>query len=629
MNQRKTILIEPMKAICMQIVQQHPHATAFFGGNRLLPNNAGLIVCTADSYKTLAPRVNLAEYDVFLDEAHGLANATSPGYKLKALRAVMELLPLSRSFGFLSGTPLYHNFAPSFKSIPQIKYEHDAAAAIKKQAEFLKAENTLAAIVELVRRSIKKGRMPIVMLNDKNLRLAAIKALAEDIKLLAVNADVKDSPEFKELITHGKIPAGTQAIICTSIIQMGSSIYDQRGCDFITADMLHAAELAQATARTRNAADIFLYIVRSNKRQESDKEINAARFFYAEHKTAVKTCDELNDPARKEMADATLALHFELTIRRRIQYDPIKRTDSGLQPCELALMNNTFEAERMAQYASDKLMARELNKYGFTVIGEKRAEYGGEIARVLPAEVTTLTAEQKESVKAAKAEHKATTEAKYYSDLQELADAQSPTAVLMQADKSDTLTKVQKRVKSLIEKYALPIETAVSLLQKEKTSPQAFKHLCAEISADRLQSSSEYMEKNTMICIQIKALHRDFDKYLKEPGEATEMRRALKAVLALDSTLKLSKFEPDESDPEAVKKANQAALQFIRIFFDVSAAGKPGSRAYSRKSVFLLSKKAKFNGHRLPELRDVRLREAYEAALRTAFATEVDEPCPF
>jgi hypothetical protein len=142
-----------------------------------------------------------------------------------------------------------------------------------------------------------------------------------------------------------------------------------------------------------------------------------------------------------------------------------------------------------------------------------------------------------------------------------------------------------------------------------------------------LQKDPEYMALQTMLCIQIKALRRAFDG--KRAMTATEMRRALKAVLALDSTLKLSKFEPDESDTEAVKKANQAALQIIRIFYDVVVAGKPGSRACPRKSVFFLNNKAKFNGHRLPELRDAQLQNSYEKALRPAFATEADEPCPF
>jgi len=628
-NQRKTVLIVPTKAIIKQVVKQHAHATAFYSEATTLPNDAGLIVTTADSFTKLGTRINLREYDCWLDEAHGLANATNPGYKLKALRGVMELQPLARTFGYLTGTPLYHSFAPMLKDVPRVKYEQDEAAAVKKYVEFWHTDNTIATIVELVRRSIKAGEMAAVLLNDKNLRLAGLKALiGSDIKTLVVNADEKDNPEVLTLIESGTIPAGAQVIICTSVIQMGNSIYDQRSFNFISADLLHAAELAQATARARNAAEVRLHIVRSTKREQSDKEMNAARFFYGEHRAAERICDELNNPDRKALADETQALRNEMTIRRRIQYDPIKRNDAGrLQPCELALMNCTFEAERLAQHANDKLMARALKAYGFTVLGESRAEYGGELARAVREEFSQLTDEQKETAKAARAKHKETTEEKYYSDLQELAEAPNAEAVLMQADRNNTLTKAQERVKILTGSYCLPIKTAVQLLQNEKTSPQAFTHLCAEISAEMLQKDPEYMALQTMLCIQIKALRRAFDG--KRAMTATEMRRALKAVLALDSTLKLSKFEPDESDTEAVKKANQAALQIIRIFYDVVVAGKPGSRACPRKSVFFLNNKAKFHGHRLPELRDAQLQNSYEKALRPAFATEVDEPCPF
>jgi len=628
-NQRKTVLIVPTKAIIKQVVKQHAHATAFFGGNRLLPNNAGLIITTADSFPALATRINLPEYDVFLDEAHGLANATNPGYKLKALRGVMELQPLARSFGYLTGTPLYHSFAPMLKDVPRIKYEQDEAAAVKKYVEFWHTDNTIATIVELVRRSIKAGEMAAVLLNDKNLRLAGLKALiGSDIKTLVVNADEKDNPEVLTLIESGTIPAGAQVIICTSVIQMGNSIYDQRSFNFISADLLHAAELAQATARARNAAEVRLHIVRSTKREQSDKEMNAARFFYGEHRAAERICDELNNPDRKALADETQALRNELTIRRRIQYDPIKRNDAGrLQPCELALMNCTFEAERLAQHANDKLMARALKAYGFTVLGESRAEYGGELARAVREEFSQLTDEQKETAKAARAKHKETTEEKYYSDLQELAEAPNAEAVLMQADRNNTLTKAQERVKILTGSYCLPIKTAVQLLQNEKPSPQAFTHLCAEISAEMLQKDPEYMALPTMLCIQIKALRRAFDR--KRAMTATEIRLELVKVLRLDKSLKLSKYEPDENDAAAVQKANRAALQIIRIFYDVSVAGKPGSRACPRKSVLILNNKAKFHGHRLPEQRDARLQNSYEKALQPAFATEVDEPCPF
>jgi hypothetical protein len=197
----------------------------------------------------------------------------------------------------------------------------------------------------------------------------------------------------------------------------------------------------------------------------------------------------------------------------------------------------------------------------------------------------------------------------------------------MQADRNNTLTKAQKRVKFLTDRYGLLITTAVELLQNEKPSAQAFTHLTREISAEILQRNPEYMALQTPLGLRIKGLLQAFDG--KGTMTATEIRLERVKNLKLDKSLDASKFEPDENDPEAVKKANREAMQFIRIFFDVTAGGKPGSRACPRKSVFFLNKKAKFHGHRLPELRDARLKNSYEAVLKPAFATEVDEPCPF
>lgn len=617
---RKTILIVPTQALIRQIVKQHAHATAFFYENKKLPDNAGLIVTTAESFLVLATRINLAEYDGWLDEAHQLATATSPTYKLKTLRAVMELKVLMRSFGYLSGTPLYQNIAPSLRNVPQIIYKQDAAAELKRSVQFLEADNTFAAIISEAGKCIKSGQMVVIMLNDKNLRLAAITALANDKRTLIVNADVKENPEVQKLIEHGEIEEGTEAIICTSVIQAGNSIYDQRNFAFITDDMLHAAELAQATARPRKAESVSLYIVRPKGRKRNDEPISALRFFNYQNQEAQRICDLLNNPRRRVIADGTLTLTLEMTLRREIQNDAIKQIDNIAQPCELAIMNRVFEAEKRAQYASDELLANELKKYGFKVKRAREIQNEAELTLEVSAADGQLTADQKEKVKSAKAEHKEKTEKKYYDDLQELADAPNAEAVLMQADKERKLTKAQERVKNLTTKYSLPIHTAANLLLKEKMSDKAFRHFRAELSAEMLQESTEYMQLDTVLCEQIKALRKEFDK--AELLTAAEVRIKLVKILEIDGTLNLGMFKPDASCSKSVATANRRALDYLRIFYDVKAETKKESEGKfcPRKYAFSLNKKAKFRGQNLPIIRDARLAVHFSADLIPAAA---------
>ena len=615
-NKRKHIIAVPTIAILIQLLHKYKNAVGFYKNNHQLPANAELIITTPQSLHKLETRVNIAEYDIFLDEAHELATATRPGFKLEALQRVIDIAERARTFTLMTGTPLYHNIAPLLRDKPRLEYKQHHDTVVKRSVQFWQSDNTLVAVSEAVRGSIKEGGVPVVLLNDKKGKLDTLQALLEGVNVLPVNADTKEDPDVSTLLKTGAIPEGMQAFICTAVVQTGNSFHDTRRFDYITAGLFHAVELAQATARPRKATEVRLVIIRSNNRKPGKGAINPAALFRLFQENALITCQRFNN--RAQLEDRTAAFFFENKIRSAIQHDCIKQTKAGYIPDDLAIMNRVFEAEKQAQSASDELLAQALKKYGFNIEGEARVNNGGALAKEIPAKNTELSAETAERVKAFRDSRKQEREKKYRADLQALADAPNAGLMLREIEKASKLTTAQKRVKALTGSYCLPPETAVKLLQDEESSGQAFSHLCKELAADRLQSSADYMALSTILSKQIQALRFVFNE--KRAMTATDARLALLPVLKLDNTLDLSKFEPDESDTEAVNKANRAALQFIRIFYDVNSAGKPGSRACPRKSVFFLNKKAKFRGHALPELRDARLRDAYEKALRPAFA---------
>jgi len=151
-------------------------------------------------------------------------------------------------------------------------------------------------------------------------------------------------------------------------------------------------------------------------------------------------------------------------------------------------------------------------------------------------------------------------------------------------------------------------------------SDKAFRHFRAELSAEMLQESDEYMQLNSVLCEQIKALRKEFDK--AELLTAAEVRIKLVKILEIDGTLNLGMFKPDASCSKSVATANRRALDYLRIFYDVKAETKKESEGKScpRKYAFSLNKKAKFRGQNLPIIRDARLVVHFSADLIPAAA---------
>ena len=113
-----------------------------------------------------------------------MTSDTSRPYKLNVLRQFYDLAKTANSLTWLTGTALY-NFHPDFDQVERLVVS--APQRIPKRAEFWDVENILATVCVGVRQSVARGRFPVVLLNDKRLRLAELRTALKDIPLAVLN----------------------------------------------------------------------------------------------------------------------------------------------------------------------------------------------------------------------------------------------------------------------------------------------------------------------------------------------------------------------------------------------------------------------------------------------------------
>jgi len=594
---RKIILVVPTTAILEQVKHDH-NAAVFYGKSKKLPNDARLIVTTGASFMKLCGAINPAEYDVFLDEAHQLAADSNRAYRLNQMREFIEMRPLCRSVAFMTGTPLYLD-SPIFKDIPRLKIIQ-AGEVVPRSVFFYETEETLFLAAEAARRSADKGRLAIILINDKTVRLDTLKTLLSEQNLAILNADTKETPEFQQITQQGKIPDGTECIITTSVLNTGNSIYDNSEFDIILVGAFHSSAIAQISARPRTAKQANIHIIRSAKRKApAGSRFNSVKLANRLRETAQRACEELNNqPNEHDLADVQ---YHEFQVRKHTQQDPIKQDTNGRwQVCELELMNMVYQAETLAESANDELLAQALKRHGINVVREARSEYDAGLALYIPGCKIAPTEEKQAEVEKYRSDQKEARRLAYQSDLSELEQAVSPDAVIRSAQDAGKVPKAFKWAQVLVGKYRLSYPDAIQMLRLVDNSGQAFKLLCDRLAVSSLEANTEYMDSNTMPAIMIKALRHSSP--FGTTATAEELLRALvHSVLALDKSIRLEEWLPE--DPEQQEKMNRKALRFYRMFFDVTPIKRPGEHAARhRKFVFILEKIKSFGDARPPKI---------------------------
>jgi hypothetical protein len=591
--QRRVILVLPLTATIRQFCADHPHAVKFTGGaqNRQISGDERLLVTTIQSFPALATRLDVRQFDVFFDEAHALTADASPAYKLRDLQKFLPAAKQAHTFTQMTGTPLY-NFDPAQRDVERLEIRQ--RARIRKTAHWYNCDNILPKAVAMIRRSVEAGRLPFLLLNDKKLKLAEIETALQDVKLVRLNADRKDDPAFLAIATTGQIPADQQAIVTTTVLREGSSIYDARQVDFFIVGQHHSSTIQQITARCRTAQSVDVHLLKSKNRTPKDRSsFSPFRLAKLYERRAQQLCDEYNN---RQPHDDEQALYYEHHLRAAIQTDPVLNDSDGrLQIDYLHLNNMVYQNETNAEHHDDRLQALNLRQYGFKIYGEHVEYYTGSmvLVRTVSAKHDPETAA---AVKQARAQRKAEIKKAHHDALNALQNAISPAVVIRQAEQAGRVPAAYQWAKRLADKYGIGYADAIELLRDADTAKK-YRLLENRICAERLRINKPYMNSGRLLAIQILALADRFRIGKQYQYTADDLRLALAEILALDKSVHIENWRPDPRDTDAVEKANRKAIALLRVFFDVERSGRIGNGRDGmrhRKLVFSLNKIAVF-----------------------------------
>jgi len=605
---RKFIIVLPTIATINRICERHPDAVKFVGGARKLDGNERFIVTTAQSFKKLTGRLNNhKEWSIFFDESHGFTSDTARGYKLKSLREFHTIAKnLQIPVTYLTGSDLY-NFHPDFLKLQRITVT--APNRIQKAATLIDANHVLATAVQSVRASVEAGRFPVLLLNDKYLKLAEVKTALQDISIAILNSETKEDDLFKQITKTGQIPAGVQAIVTTSVFKEGNDIHDGRAFDFIVVGAHHSSAIEQLSARARNAASVQVQIIRHDQRKTDSRQFDPIKYADYVANKAQALCNEQNNLSP---TDDTLAIFFERNFRRALQYSPVEADQDGrLHVDYFGVNNEVFLAETAHEYQNDAYLINNLQKYGFSVdatIDTSDLQHDGE-----------LQAGIKEARELCKAEKQAA----HLAAVETLQKAINPDTLIRQAENAGKVPKAYKFAKDLQKDFGIPIRQAVDLLPDIDT-PKKFALLKNQITVDCLRSNDTYLKSGRIVSLIIQKIDHVFHD--GATLHAAEIRARLYDCLALDKSINLDFLRPDQNNKQEVITANRKAVAILRMFFDVRHTGRDTQRMCHRNKKYTLSIKHSFSDTLPPEQKT---NVDFGARIERSFLGAIIEPAPF
>ena len=583
---RRVVLVVPHTPFCDRVVERtNGAAVKFYGGrkNRQIKGDEHFFVTTVQSYVSLSTRINIQQYDVFFDESHALTADTSLPYKLDDLRSFYAAAKNgARSITYLTGTDLY-NFHPDFDQVERLVVT--APTRIKKTAQYLDVDNIVAYTVESVRRSSATGRVPVILRNDKGIKLAELETALADLRQAVLNSDRKDDAIFQQITRTGKIPDDVQAIITTTVLKEGNDIYDERAFDVFFIGAFHSSTIEQLTARFRTAKEVTAHIIKSTNRKKSDRTFNPYSFGKLVERRAQAFCDEHNN---QNSSDDTTAIFYERELRLAIQERPVVIDQDGrASVCYFALNNDVFRQETGVEYANNEYQARNLRRYGFDVTTTSKTITGDQAHTHDDATVA--------AIKVARTECKETKQKAHQTALDALQATVAPLAMVQRADLDNSAPKAFKWFKILVEKYNVSTQAAIDLLRDVDTGKK-FALLQNRIRVYLLRSNKNYLDGGRILAIILQKIDKDL-----RPGRqytAAELREKLVDVLRLEKSIDLAFLQPDPADQDATRTATRRAVALLRMFFDVERKGQKTSVDCTRNWFYSLNNLTQFRVQR-------------------------------
>lgn len=259
----KRIMLVPTVGALKNIETKYGAAT-FYEGNKVVCSDDTLIVCTYSSAPKLFSLIQtweggLSNYTLIVDEQHNFAVSSAKDYRNTELNFVMDYIHYFKKRVFMTGTlfPVEH---PSIKDlkIHRVKWNNQT----EKKATIVWCEDKYKA----VEKNLVKGKKNIIYLQDKRMNRQLGKLIDYLQKkgwnsIYLLNANEKNEPHFKKLVTTEYLEQDAEVVITTSVTVEAINILDMdvETVQFLTFENPRLMEQMVNRMRKKLPSNIYIY----------------------------------------------------------------------------------------------------------------------------------------------------------------------------------------------------------------------------------------------------------------------------------------------------------------------------------------------------------------------------------
>lgn len=528
---RKVCVLLPTEAAVKNAAKK-TGGRAFYGSSpktRFIHPDDCLVFSTLASYvEAFCTRVDVAGWNVVIDEVHIFSTDGNPGFRGEQLRRTWEISKRAKSVTTLTGTDI-PNYMREFQDREKLIFE--SVRAGRKDADIVRTDNVTKKVGDIAKKAIARGEYVAILNNDKADKREAIIQELKGINVAVIDADKKESQEFADIVS-GCVPKGSDVLIATTVMREGNDIREKRKVNVIFVGDVHSSVMEQFSARFRDQGELKAHIVKGPQAEKIDTfdRSNAAWGLIKKAR--------FNQAYMNEFA--SMFPEEELrTIRSNYGKVDIFESEKGYEIDFIAINAQVTAMESRHEYRSDRAQAEALAKYGFTVA--LKQEFAGKI-------------ESDKNKIAKRIEAKKAREEKHAADVARILSSGMPDQEIKRMR-----GKVADRVKFLKNKFNLTTYEAADLI-KDAVSKIDFRRVCVRLEKQVIRLNRDFMQSDSPALKVDRAIIASFEIGGKYTGE-----QILQKVKAATELHPIKGAYLEGTDHVQRRKA----IETVRGFFEV------------------------------------------------------------
>ena len=382
MNTKRLILV-PLTTLLEGIDYKHD-ASVFYKDKKNVQEGDDLIVCTYSSFPKLLNIMErwgdtkISDYELHFDEYHNNAVASNAEFRGYELNSIANNMHLFKKRVWYTGTmfPILH---PSFVDLKVIRIKRKYTQV--KPFYSVEYGNLLYAVERCLD---KEGKNVIYLQNKREegrlgelLDYLNIKGWdAKDI--WCINANSKNTPEFKKLMANEAVDDNVKILICTSVVVEGVNIKNK---DFTTVHfMSHEGVVNQQqmvtrlrevfTKKTDAVCNIYLYKKHTNIPVEEQDQIDTVKL---QENLILKAQEGLRMFSNAYVSEDSVStkLAFKLFNQSIFGKSALYKIEDGKWSIDyLAISNLSYAEEKRYSYRDVEFVQLMLKEYNWQYKGK-------------------------------------------------------------------------------------------------------------------------------------------------------------------------------------------------------------------------------------------------------------------